>query len=115
LPDLVEIPLEATRALGMSRVADKCGNRFECRVYCVQLNDKDLSFWEDDSMRQSRQLLGAFFCADGSWDGGSLYFMDDKALRSSAVFVGVLAAVVGTCSLLIGLGAYERTAEEAQP
>jgi MFS family permease len=41
------------------------------------------------------------------------YFMDDKAVRSSAVLVGVVAAVLGTCSLLIGLRAYERTAEQS--
>ena len=40
----------------------------------------------------------------------SYFFMDDKAVRSSAVLVGVVAAVLGTCSLLIGLRAYERTA-----
>jgi MFS family permease len=45
----------------------------------------------------------------------SYYFMDDKAVRSSAVLVGVIAAVLGTCALLIGLRAYERTAEQAQP
>ena len=40
------------------------------------------------------------------------FFMDDKAVRSSAVLVGVVAAILGTCSLLIGMRAYERTAEQ---
>jgi MFS family permease len=39
------------------------------------------------------------------------YFADDKAVRSSAVLVGVVAAVLGVISLLVGLRAYERTAE----
>jgi MFS family permease len=39
------------------------------------------------------------------------YFADDKAVRSSAVIVGVVAAVLGVVSLLIGFRAYERTAE----
>jgi MFS family permease len=39
------------------------------------------------------------------------YFADDKAVRSSAVIVGVVAAVLGLLSLLVGLRAYERTAE----
>jgi hypothetical protein len=39
------------------------------------------------------------------------YFVDDKAVRSSAVIVGVIAAVLGLLSLAVGLRAYERTAE----
>jgi MFS family permease len=39
------------------------------------------------------------------------YFADDKAVRSSAVLVAVVAAVLGVLSLLVGLRAYERTAE----
>jgi MFS family permease len=39
------------------------------------------------------------------------YFKDDKAVRSSAVIVGLIAAVLGLMSLLVGLRAYERTAE----
>ena len=39
------------------------------------------------------------------------YFADDKAVRSSAVIVGVAAAILGMISLLIGLRSYERTAE----
>jgi hypothetical protein len=39
------------------------------------------------------------------------YFADDTAVRSSAVIVGVIAAVLGMLSLLVGLRAYERTAE----
>ena len=37
------------------------------------------------------------------------YFADDKAVGSSAVIVGVTAAVLGVLSLLSGLRAYERT------
>jgi MFS family permease len=40
------------------------------------------------------------------------YFADDKAVRSSAVIVGVIAAILGVISLRLGLRAYERTAEE---
>jgi MFS family permease len=40
------------------------------------------------------------------------YFADDKAVRSSAVIVGILASVCGVISLRLGLRAYERTAEE---
>ncbi len=43
----------------------------------------------------------------------SYYFMDDKAVRSSAVLVGSVAAVLGVVSLLIGLRSYERSAEAA--
>lgn len=43
----------------------------------------------------------------------SYYFMDDKAVRSSAVLVGVVAAVLGVFSLLVGLRSYERSAETA--
>ena len=42
----------------------------------------------------------------------SYFFADDMAVRSSAVLVGVLAAVLGTISLLVGLRAYEKTANE---
>jgi MFS family permease len=41
----------------------------------------------------------------------SYYFMDDKAVRSSAVIVGIIAAVLGVISLLVGLRSYERTAQ----
>jgi MFS family permease len=40
------------------------------------------------------------------------YFADDKAVRSSAVIVGILGAVLGVIVLRLGLRAYERTAEE---
>jgi MFS family permease len=40
------------------------------------------------------------------------YFADDKAVRSSAVIVGIVAAVLGVLSLRLGLRAYERTVEE---
>jgi MFS family permease len=40
------------------------------------------------------------------------YFADDKAVRSSAVIVGILGAILGVISLRLGLRAYERTAEE---
>jgi MFS family permease len=40
------------------------------------------------------------------------YFADDKAVRSSAVIVGILASILGVISLRLGLRAYERTAEE---
>jgi MFS family permease len=39
-------------------------------------------------------------------------FADDKAVRSSAVIVGIVAAVLGVICLRLGLRAYERTAEE---
>ncbi len=39
------------------------------------------------------------------------YFANDKAVQSSAVLVGVVAALLGLISLAIGLQAYERTAE----
>jgi MFS family permease len=39
-------------------------------------------------------------------------FADDKAVRSSAVIVGIVAAVLGVISLRLGLRSYERTAEE---
>jgi MFS family permease len=39
-------------------------------------------------------------------------FADDKAVRSSAVIVGILAAALGVLSLRLGLSAYERTSEE---
>ena len=39
-------------------------------------------------------------------------FADDKAVRSSAVIVGVVASILGLISLRLGLRAYERTAEE---
>lgn len=42
----------------------------------------------------------------------SYFFADDMAVRSSAVLVGVLAAVLGTISLLVGLRSYEKTANE---
>jgi MFS family permease len=41
------------------------------------------------------------------------YFADDKAVRSSAVIVGIIASVLGVISLRLGLRAYERTAEAA--
>jgi MFS family permease len=40
------------------------------------------------------------------------YFADDKAVRSSAVIVGILASILGVISLRLGLRAYEQTAEE---
>jgi MFS family permease len=40
------------------------------------------------------------------------YFADDKAVRSSAVIVGILGSILGVTSLRLGLRAYERTAEE---
>lgn len=40
------------------------------------------------------------------------YFADDKAVRSSAVIVGIIASAFGVISLRLGLRAYERTAEE---
>jgi len=40
------------------------------------------------------------------------YFADDKAVRSSAVIVGILGALLGLITLRLGLRAYERTAEE---
>jgi hypothetical protein len=40
------------------------------------------------------------------------YFADDSAVRSSAVIVGMLGAILGVISLRLGLRAYERTAEE---
>ncbi len=40
------------------------------------------------------------------------YFADDKAVRSSAVIVGIAASLLGVLSLRLGLRAYERTAEE---
>jgi MFS family permease len=40
------------------------------------------------------------------------YFADDKAVRSSAVIVGIAASILGLISLRLGLRAYERTAEE---
>jgi MFS family permease len=40
------------------------------------------------------------------------YFTDDKAVRSSAVIVGILASACGLISLQLGLNAYEHTAEE---
>jgi MFS family permease len=43
----------------------------------------------------------------------SYYFRDDKAVRSSAVLVGTVAAVLGVISLLVGLRSYERSAESA--
>jgi MFS family permease len=43
------------------------------------------------------------------------FFADDKAVRSSAVIVGIAGAVLGVISLRLGLRAYERTAEENQP
>jgi MFS family permease len=39
------------------------------------------------------------------------FFADDKAVRSSAVLVGVVAAVLGVVSLLVGIRSYERTAD----
>jgi MFS family permease len=39
-------------------------------------------------------------------------FADDKAVRSSAVIVGIVAAILGVICLRLGLRAYERTAEE---
>ncbi len=39
-------------------------------------------------------------------------FVDPKAVRSSAVIVGVFASIMGIISLRLGLRAYERTAEE---
>jgi MFS family permease len=43
------------------------------------------------------------------------YFADDKAVRSSAVIVGIVASLLGLISLRLGLRAYERTAEENRP
>jgi MFS family permease len=43
----------------------------------------------------------------------SYYFKDDRAVRSSAVLVGTVAAVLGVTSLLVGLRSYERSAGEA--
>ena len=40
------------------------------------------------------------------------FFADDKAVRSSAVIVGIVAAILGVISLRLGLRAYERTAAE---
>jgi MFS family permease len=40
------------------------------------------------------------------------YFGDDKAVRSSAVIVGILGAILGVIALRLGLRAYERTAED---
>jgi MFS family permease len=40
------------------------------------------------------------------------YFADDKAVRSSAVIVGIVASALGLISLRLGLHAYEHTAEE---
>ncbi len=40
------------------------------------------------------------------------YFADDKAVRSSAVIVGIVASVLGVICLRLGLRAYERTAAE---
>ncbi len=40
------------------------------------------------------------------------YFADDKAVRSSAVIVGIVSSLLGVLSLRLGLRAYERTAEE---
>jgi MFS family permease len=39
-------------------------------------------------------------------------FRDPKAVRSSAVIVGICASILGIISLRLGLRAYERTAEE---
>jgi MFS family permease len=39
-------------------------------------------------------------------------FEDDKAVRSSAVIVGIAASALGVLSLRLGLRGYERTAEE---
>jgi MFS family permease len=39
-------------------------------------------------------------------------FVDPKAVRSSAVIVGIFASIMGIISLRLGLRAYERTAEE---
>jgi MFS family permease len=39
-------------------------------------------------------------------------FVDPKAVRSSAVIVGIFASILGIVSLRLGLRAYERTAEE---
>ena len=43
------------------------------------------------------------------------FFADDKAVRSSAVLVGVVAALLGMIVLAIGLRSYERTAEAEKP
>jgi MFS family permease len=40
------------------------------------------------------------------------YFVDDKAVRSSAVIIGILGSILGVTALRLGLRAYERTAEE---
>jgi MFS family permease len=40
------------------------------------------------------------------------FFADPKAVRSSAVIVGIVASVLGVISLRLGLRAYERTYEE---
>jgi MFS family permease len=39
-------------------------------------------------------------------------FVDPKAVRSSAIIVGIFASILGIISLRLGLHAYERTAEE---
>ena len=40
------------------------------------------------------------------------WFADDKAVRSSAVIVGIVASILGVVSLRLGLPAYEKTAAE---
>jgi MFS family permease len=40
------------------------------------------------------------------------WFVNDKAVRSSAVIVGIIASILGVVSLRLGLPAYEKTAEE---
>jgi hypothetical protein len=52
--------------------------------------------------------------ADPAAVGGltTYYFIDGKAVRSSAVIVGLAASALGLISLRMGLHAYEHTAEE---
>jgi MFS family permease len=40
------------------------------------------------------------------------FFADPKAVRSSAIIVGIVASVLGVLSLRLGLRAYEKTSEE---
>jgi MFS family permease len=59
-------------------------------------------------------LLNLLAGTVGSGAVGALttyYFADDNAVRSSAVIVGIAAAVLGVTVLRLGLRAYERTAE----
>jgi hypothetical protein len=40
------------------------------------------------------------------------FFSDDRAVRSSAVIVGIVAAILGVLSFGLGLRSYKRAAEE---